>query len=437
MSIRSRLALSYGAGVVVTLVVVGTFVWWQMGVALRASLDATLQVRALGVLTSLENAGQTGLQEVDQAAPGVFVALFDPGRAPVDATADAPTGVQPVTGEIDLAGRRYLLRTQVAPDGTLVVTGADLSSIDASQEALAQLLIGVGVSVGTASLLGGWLLAGRALRPVGRLIRDATSLGPGTLDRRLSPPARMDEVGALTVTLNRMLDRIADSIERQRLFVAMASHELRSPLAALRAELDLADRDDATVRDLRQAVRNAQGDAVRLASLATNLLELATNQDDARRLDRRPVRLRDMVTAVARNAHPLAQGREATILLDVPDAVVNVDRVRIERALDNLVNNALVHGGRGNEVQLRCQVEDEAGAGTLAVEILDRGPGIGSDPPDGLFEPFMRGSTVAAAGSGLGLATVASAVRAHDGTFGAANRDGGGARFWFTIPCVR
>ena len=123
----------------------------------------------------------------------------------------------------------YLLLTRAAPDGTWVVAGADLQSIDASQAALARLLIGVGLSVGAASLLGGWLLAGRALRPVDRLIEDAASVGPSTLDGRLSAPARMDEIGRLTQTLNGMLDRIAESVERQRLFVAMASHELRTP----------------------------------------------------------------------------------------------------------------------------------------------------------------------------------------------------------------
>lgn len=434
MSIRSRLALSYGAGVILTLVIVGTFVWWQMGAALRGSLSDTLQIRALGVVTSLENAGQAGLQEVNQAAPGVFVAMFNPAGSLVDASADAPNGVQAVNGEVALDGHHYLLRTQPAADGTLVVTGADLRSVDASQAALAQLLIGVGLSVGTASLLGGWLLAGRALRPVDRLIHDATGLGPANLDKRLSPPVRMDEVGRLTVTLNGMLDRIAESVERQRLFVAMAAHELRTPLASLRVELDVADRDDAGRDELRRAVRGAQGDAVRLGSLASSLLELATVQDDAARIDRRPVRLRELALAVVRDQMPVARVQGATISFEVPDSVVKLDRTRIEHAMNNLVNNALVHGGRVNPVEIRCRVDGEAAAGTLTVEVFDRGPGIGTGPPAGLFDPFVRGTHAFGPGSGLGLATVASAIRAHGGEFGAADREGGGARFWFTIP---
>lgn len=436
MSIRLRLAVSYGVGVILTLLIVGVFVWWQMGTALRGSLETTLQTRADGVLTSLENVGQAGLQEADHTAPGVFVALFAARGSLQESTGDAPGGVRPIDGVLEIGGRRYLLRTQAAPDGTLVVTGADLQPIDASQAALARLLIGVGLSVGAASLFGGWLLAGRALRPVDGLIDDASAIDPSNLELRLSPPMRMDEIGRLTQTLNRMLDRIAESIERQRLFVAMASHELRTPLAALRAELDDADRADTTLAEYRQAVRDAQGDVIRLSSLVTSLLELASAQEDARRIDRRPVHLREVVSAVARGADPLVRQHDATIVTEVPDVVARVDRTRVEHALGNLVNNALTYGGHGNSVEIRCRIDGGSGAQTLMVEVLDRGPGLGSDAPSRLFEPFARGTHTAGFGSGLGLATVASAVRAHGGTFGADDRGGGGARFWFTIPNI-
>ena len=436
MSIRSRLAVSYGVGVVLTLLIVGVFVWWQMGSALRGSLETTLRTRADGVLTSLENAGQAGLQESDLTSPGVFVALFTAAGSLQEATGDAPPGVPPADGVFETGGRRYLLRTQAAPDGTLVVTGADLRSIDASQAELARLLVGVGLAVGTASLLGGWLLAGRALRPVDRLINDAAAMGPANLEQRLSAPARMDEIGKLTQTLNGMLDRIAESVERQRLFVAMASHELRTPLAALRAGLEDADRVDTSLAEFRHAVRDAQGDVARLSSLVTSLLELAAAQEDVDRIDRRSVQLREVVSAVVRGADPLVRERGTTIVISVPDVVVRIDRTRVEHALGNLVSNALAYGDRGTGVEVRCLVDGARTARTLTVEVLDRGPGLGSDPPSQLFEPFVRGTHATGTGSGLGLASVASAVRAHGGTWGADNRSGGGARFWFTIPDV-
>ena len=403
-----------------------------MGVALRGTLATALATRASGVITSIENSSQQGLQETDQTAPGVFAALFAANGSPLDATVDAPQGLPPINGTYDSSDRHYLVRTERAPDGTLVVTGVDLEQTADAQAALARLL----VWVGGASLFGGWLLAGRALRPMDQLIEDAAILGPGDLQRRLSAPARMDEVGRLTMTLNGMLDRIAESVERQRMFVAMAAHELRTPLAALRAELEIVERDGARLDEFREAVREAQGDALRLGSLVTSLLELAVTQEDSERIERHPVRLDEAVLAVIRGVDPLAREHGVSIRLDAPDALVMIDRIRVEHALGNLLSNAVTYAGRRSEVDVRCWIDYGAAGGTLTMEVLDRGPGIGEGRPDSLFEPFVRGAHAVGIGSGLGLATVASAVAAHGGTFGAANREGGGARFWFTIPMV-
>ena len=238
------------------------------------------------------------------------------------------------------------------------------------------------------------------------------------------------------MTLNGMLDRIAESVERQRMFVAMAAHELRTPLAALRAELEIVERDGARLDEFREAVREAQGDALRLGSLVTSLLELAVTQEDSERIERHPVRLDEAVLAVIRGVDPLAREHGVSIRLDAPDALVMIDRIRVEHALGNLLSNAVTYAGRRSEVDVRCWIDYGAAGGTLTVEVLDRGPGIGEGRPDSLFEPFVRGAHAVGIGSGLGLATVASAVAAHGGIFGAANREGGGARFWFTIPMV-
>ena len=141
LSIRSRLAASYGLGVILTLGIVGLFVWWQMGVALRGTLATALATRASGVITSIENSSQQGLQETDQTAPGVFAALFAANGSPLDATVDAPQGLPPINGTYDSSDRHYLVRTERAPDGTLVVTGVDLEQTADAQAALARLLV--------------------------------------------------------------------------------------------------------------------------------------------------------------------------------------------------------------------------------------------------------------------------------------------------------
>ena len=437
MSIRMRLALGYSAGMILTLVFVGGIVWWQMGLALRASLEETLRTRAIAVVTALENDAQSGLQETDRAAPGVFAVIYSSSGSIVDASAAAPANLRPAEGAVELAGRRYLLHTELTANGLTVLAGASLAPIDAANAALARLLLGVGLAAGALSTFGGWWLAGRAFRPVDAIITEATTLGGADLDRRLPEPTRLDEIGRLARTLNGMLDRIDESVRRQRTFVAMASHELRTPLAAMRIELEVADHPGAAVAELRRALRAAQADAIRLSNLATGLLELAAVADDGRTIVRAPVRPNDLLATTLRGVEALARQRDVRLLWSAPAEVVSADRTRLEQALVNLVVNAVTYSPPGGEVEVRGTLEGSPGAQSFVVEVLDRGPGLGDDAPELLFEPFQRGSHADGPGSGLGLATAASAIRAHRGAIGAANREGGGARFWFRIPCER
>ncbi len=434
MSIRLRLALTYAVGISITLAVVVLCVWWLMGAALRGSLDTTLRTRADGVLTSLENQGQPGLQEANRDAPGVFVALFSSSGALTDASANAPQGIKPSGATQAIEGRVYQMFTVRAQDGTVVLAGADLQPVVETQAALARILFGASLLAGVGSFFGGWLLAGRALRPISKLVDDVSMIGPGELDRRLAVPRRRDEIGRLTLTLNAMLDRISDAVTHQRLFVAMASHELRSPLAALRAELDEVDRIDATAGEYQAAVREAQVDVIRLTDLATSLLELAAAPEDVRALARTSVNLRELTSTVSRGLAPLARQSGVAIEIEAPDRPVWVDRTRIEQALGNLVGNAIVHGRGGSLIEVRCRIDGPRPAQVLVVDVLDRGPGIGTGSVEELFEPFRRGASSHGPGSGLGLATVAATVKAHRGHFGAENRVGGGARFWFAVP---
>lgn len=308
MTIRTRLVLGYAIGIATTIAVVGGLVWWQMSDALLSTLQSALQTRSDAVLASLENQGQSGLQESDDPNVATWVVLADQHGQPIDASVGAPAAVPLTAGSMVADGHRYLTRVDRAPDGTYVVTGADLARVEAAQAALARIIVGVGGLVGAASLFLAWLLAGRALRPIERLITDADDLRPDDLDRRLAVPRTTDEVGRLAATLNRMLDRISDSVARQRLFVALASHELRTPLAALRAELDVADGDNTSVAEYRAAIREARVDAVRLGSLTAGLLELAKVGDEARPVARTPVSVSDLASSASRAVQPVSPG---------------------------------------------------------------------------------------------------------------------------------
>lgn len=446
MTIRLRLALIYLGAIVITIGLVGTLVWWQLGTALRSSLDQTLETRAAGAIAGLENNGQAGLQEGDTAGPpGVFVWVFDGHGRLIDATAGAPVGLaMPAAGvtraDVILGAATYAIHVATGDGEVVAVAGTSVAGIEATLDRLARSLILIGGAAAIASLAGGWLIAGRALRPVALITAEASRIGAADIERRLPVPEHNDELRALAMTLNGMLERVADAVRRQRTFVAAASHDLRTPIAALRAELELAQDPVMTNRDLRTAVRAAHADAVRLGELATGLLDLAAADSDGRAVVRSPVRTDRLLASVVRRVAPVARTRQVRIKQTAPGHLVRVDRVRLEQALTNLIVNAITYGPPGGEVEVVARFDEVAKPGPnqttrlLSFDILDRGPGVPAELATQLFEPFRRGPNAMGPGTGLGLATAAAAIRAHHGTIGVEARSGGGAQFWIRLP---
>ena len=320
------------------------------------------------------------------------------------------------------------------------MAGSDLTAINATLDRLARSLVVVGGIAAIASLAGGWWIAGRALRPVALITAEASQIGAVDIERRLPVPSRNDELRSLATTLNGMLDRVAESIRRQRTFVAAASHDLRTPIAALQAELELAEDPRTTDQELRAAVRAAHADAVRLGDLATGLLDLAAADADGRALVRSPVRTDLLVASVVRRVEPVALERSISLTRSAPGRLIRVDRVRLEQALTNLLINAITYGPEHGEVGVIARFDDmpdPAPTGTdtvLTIEVLDRGPGVPAEFADRLFEPFHRGPNAAGSGTGLGLATAAAALKAHHGSIGFGPRPDGGTRFWIRLP---
>jgi signal transduction histidine kinase len=437
MTIRMRLALTYGATVAVTIAAVGLVVWWQFGIALRSSLEDRLATSVAAVQASLENGGQAGLQESDGVGD-VFVMLLNPDGTLVDASANTPSSLRVdaapgPTHEVSSNGRRFLIRIERAQAGLLVVAGADLAAIDRSQGSLAGLLAIAGALAAMLSSAGGWWLATRALRPVAEMTAEAAAIGATDLDRRLPQPSRDDELGVLARTLNGMLDRIGEAVTRQRSFVAAASHDLRTPLTALQTELELADRPDAAPAELRAAVRAARDDATRLGELAGDLLQLASVSSEGRELVRTDVDLADIVDAVLRRVAPVADRAGVHLTSNVGPRFVHVDRVRVEQALANLLVNAVTYSPPGGHVEITAP-HDPGGAAGFALEVLDRGPGVPDHERGAIFEPFQRGAGASGSGAGLGLATARAAVEAHGGVITVADRQGGGAAFRVRFP---
>ncbi len=261
--------------------------------------------------------------------------------------------------------------------------------------------------------LGGLLayaLAGRMLRPVATAARAAEEIERPS--QRLPAPAAPDELGRLVNVLNGMLARLEAAADRERLFLATASHELRRPLTALLGELELASAEGRSAGDLRGSLALARDDAKAMSRLVDDILHHAKAQAGTLRLVESEVSLGDLVAeAVRRSRRSLAHALEIEVG-DVPPLVVRGDTDLLRRALENLVVNAAVHGGEGVHVRIGA----ERGPDGLSLHVDDDGPGVPAEEVRTIFDPFGRGDRARTVpGFGLGLAISRDVARAHGG----------------------
>ena len=441
LTIRTRLTAWYGAVLAATVLAVGLTVWVSAGAILRGSVDEALHVQLADVQAGLGRDREVAVTRLDPAQPGIFTAILardgnvrlrSPG-VPSNLRPEPAAGVQQLVS----GGSTYAVLAAASSNGETIVVGTSLAAVDRTLGGLALVLTVVSIGGFVASLAGGWLLSGRALGPVERLTREATVIGAADLERRLPEPTRLDEIGRLTQTLNGMLDRVAASVRRERAFVSAASHDLRTPIAALRTELELAERAPEDGPALRSAVQAAHADAVRLSNLAADLLGLAEAEASGRELLRRPVAVHDLLDATVALVLPLADERSVALSVSAPAAIVEIDRVRIEQALVNLLSNAIRESPISGTVEIEAVVRAgpaDAVTSSLEIAVLDRGPGVDPNVRPALFIPFASRARGRPDGTGLGLATAAAAVRAHGGQIGYEDRPGGGSIFRIQVP---
>jgi heavy metal sensor kinase len=311
--------------------------------------------------------------------------------------------------------------------GGVVVVGASLNQHDAAVQELDRLLlVGLPAALLLAALAGLW--GSRvALAPVDRMRERAEFVGFANPAERLPEPAADDELRRLARTLNRMLDRLQDGYARERAFVDDAAHELRTPLTMLRGELELAGTRARSPAELEATVQSARRQTERLVALANDLLILARSADGQLPLRRERLDVQTTLEAAALRAG--ARAGDRPIVVEPAEGKIDVDRLRIEQALDNLIANALEHGeGR---VRIGAIREPEA----LRLTVDDEGAGVDPAVAQRAFDRFARGDAArAGSGTGLGLAIVRTIAAAHGGTAGLVPRPGGGTRAWLRLP---
>ena len=462
MSLRLRLALLFAATTAVVIAAAAAVFLWQLRAAQIGALDAGLRARADALAVQVRAGGLPGLpaqggqQGQNQggfpAAEAESQVLTRQGAVRYSS---AGSGQLPlVTGEwlrraaagtvsfiISIEGERVRVLAFPARNGSqpvIIVTGASTGVADAAQSRAQAVILAAGPAAVAAAGLGAWVLAGATLRPVTRMRRRLADITERNPAARLRVPAGRDEIASLAVTMNALLDRLQLALDRQRDFVADASHELLTPLTALRAELELAGRPGRSRAALEAAVTAAAGDTDRLIHLAGDLLLMARAQEGASFLRPAEVDVPGLLAAAARAFAGQARARGVTLQVRAgPVPAVTADPERLRQAVDNLLSNAIRHSPAGGAVELAAGKNRRPGQDLVIIEVRDQGPGF---PPGFLphaFERFSRadvGRSRAEGGTGLGLAIVDLIARAHGGRAVAVNRPGGGAQVSVELP---
>ena len=252
-----------------------------------------------------------------------------------------------------------------------------------------------------------WRVIGSTLRPVETLRSGAARISGNDQDERLAVPESADEIRALALTLNDMLDRLAVARGRQRAFVADAAHELRSPLASMRTQLEVAQH----LGEGGELATDLLADGVRLSTLVEDLLLLARAGSDSRHPPTRASL--DVRALLVTTAERYGGARVPVSVAAGPAVYANVNSEELRRALANLVDNAVRHAGS----QVVLAVHTEGGGAVLTV--IDDGPGIPAEERERVFERFARLDDARdrdAGGTGLGLAIVKELLRRSDGS---------------------
>src|SRR4051812_4625811 len=324
---------------------------------------------------------------------------------------------------------RLLARPASRRSEVLVVASALGDRDDSLASLLAVLLVG-GLGALVLASLAGYGLASAALRPVDSMRRRAAEISQLGSGARLPVPAGRDELAELGRTLNEMLDRLDEAAMRERGFVANASHELRTPLALLRGELELALREGRSPDELRAAIVAAGEETDRLAQLADDLLVLARADRGRLPVRTEPQEADELLSGTAtRFALRAEAARRGLRVEPAPATAVAADRLRVEQALGNLVENALRYGDGAVTLSAR---RSRSG---VELHVSDHGAGFAPELLERAFERFTRVDRGGGrGGAGLGLAIVAAVAAAHGCRAGAANLPGGGADAWIELP---
>jgi heavy metal sensor kinase len=489
-SLRFRMTCLYVAALALTFVLVGFAVYRLTSGAIRRDLDDLLELRAEGIASSIDtfwtvesdaalragrplgSASKVGnIDFVRLAQRWVEERIQDPVLVDIVVQVFGPDGgliaaTQAVTGATLLpfedltialgpdarflnivsrgpsgeAARFRALSYPVAEDGRLAYVIRVLSPLDAVDAPLRRLrlilLLVLPVAVVLSGAAGIWL-SGRALRPVDRMIDSAGAISAENLDRRLPVPASRDELSRLAATFNGMLERIEQGFSFHRQFWEDVAHELKTPLAIMKGEIEVALRTGVDAEEARQTLASNLEETERLVRLIEKMLTLARLDRGGAPLETGEVDLAELAGRAADEFRTLAEDKGVRLHLDAPAAApVRGDEGRLRGLLYILLDNAVKFTPAGGTVGV--VVEAAANGDEVRLSVSDTGPGIAEADLPRIFDRFSRpGRPGEGGGFGLGLSIAKAVAESHGGRIEVQSRVGRGSAFTVVLPSGR
>jgi two-component system OmpR family sensor kinase len=455
LPIRVRLSVWHGLFLALTLLALGAFLVLELRSDLRSNIDREVTESSAAIGRTYTTVGTANFTEISAASLGEpergAAQVLDPNGAVLvsySPISNRPM-VPPSVLRAALAGQPQRLDTQLGRDAhsytvlarpiagphgrQVLVVARSLEGINRTvRKVLILLLIAAPVALVTFGLAAWWLVR-NALVPVDRMRAKAEKIGIDHLHERLAAPHPTDELGQLASTLNAMLDRLEGGVAAKRQLIADASHELRAPLAAMRAELDISIRDAERTPAERETLESVREDVSRMSLTVDNLLALASADEGRLELLRSRIDLLQTVETAARPLRALADAKDIRLRIDGEPYVVEADPQWLHQALTNMIENAIKFTPRGGEVTASTWSEH----GELGVSVADTGPGIPPEARDRVFDRFYRADrsrSRESGGSGLGLAICTEIATAHGGSMRVESEVGAGSVFTLALP---
>jgi two-component system, OmpR family, sensor kinase len=461
LSLRARLIVAIGVLLAGALLVFDLSFYAILAHRLERDFDSDLRVSAAEIAAALTpdrherldaddvRPGVLEPMSVDDASrPGVYVQILNGSghtvatsgtRLPIDRSRirRVLTGLE----DLDWVGRderlRLLSRPVVSANGSVigVIQVAQSARFLDSSLAAVRMLILVGTTLTLlGSVVAAWLIVGHALQPIGKLTAAANHIvATGRLDARIAPSGPADEVGALVQSFNLMVEQLDGAFERQQQLLADTSHELRNPLTAIRANLEIIESMDGP-DEVYEAAAEAKDETIRMSRLVNDLLLLGQCAT-ADAIERKPVDLAALAARLVERARLVSPGHRIDAS-DVDPVTVMGDADRLQQAVWNLIENAVRCTPTAGTIWVRVRRTD----GRVAIQVEDDGPGISPEHQPHVFERLYRVDTARSrrsGGAGLGLAIVTWVAEAHGGSVSLTSVVGEGSCFTIDLPCDR